>query len=152
MRMAEKNQTELFSALTGERGQEALQMLQRMERLKKLMGTSRPAELHVPKKKEEMQDIFCCSKNENMILAAIPFLDQEYQKEIYVLVRLMEMRRVLQGELLESREKTAESAAVRRRTLLETIQPFLPEKEKVQLQNCIRLMDMKVIMEQGDTK
>ena len=87
-----------------------------------------------------------------MILAAIPFLDQEYQKEIYVLVRLMEMRRVLQGELLESREKTAESAAVRRRTLLETIQPFLPEKEKVQLQNCIRLMDMKVIMEQGDTK
>lgn len=43
-----------------------------------------------------------------MISAAIPFLNREYQKELYLVVRLMELRRVMGSELLETRERQEE--------------------------------------------
>lgn len=102
--MAEQNSMEMLSALMGEQGQDAWQMLQRMERLKRLMGTAKPVAQAAPVEIKETGDIFARSKRENMISAAIPFLDREYQKEIYIIVRLMEMRRVLDGGLLEMRQ------------------------------------------------
>ena len=42
--MAEKDQMEMLSALMGEQGQDALQMMRRVERLKRLMGTAKMAE------------------------------------------------------------------------------------------------------------
>lgn len=150
--MAERKQIEMLSALMGEQGQDALQMMRRMERLKRLMGTTNPAEQIHPLPKPQKENVFSCSSHENMISAAIPFLDQEYQKEIYVLVRLMEMRRVLQGGLLESREKAEEPPAVRRRKLLGAIQPHLSSQEQERLQYLCRIMDMKAIMEQEGIK
>lgn len=150
--MAEKDNKEMLSALIGEQGQDALQMLQRMERLKKLMGSAKPAESHVLAKKENAGDIFSCSKKENMISAAIPFLDREYQKEIYVIVRLMEMRRVLEGEFLETRERQNDPPALRRQKLLQAIQPYLPEAERNQMETIIKMMTMKEIMGQEERK
>ncbi|MBQ9091583.1 MAG: hypothetical protein IJY52_04870 [Anaerotignum sp.] len=150
--MAEKNNLEMLSALMGEQGQDALQMMQRMERLKRLMGTAKPAEPPALKKKEEPGYLFSRSKQEDMISAAIPFLDQEYQKEIYVIVRLMEMRRVLQGGFLEVREKREESSALRRRKLLGAIQPYLPPEEQNQMATILKMMDMKEIMGQEERK
>lgn len=150
--MAERKQMEMFSALMGEQGQDALQMMRRMERLKRLIGTEKSAEqIHLLPKMQE-KNVFSCNSHESMISAAIPFLDQEYQKEIYVLVRLMEMRRVLQGGLLESREKAEEPPAVRRRKLLGAIQPHLSSREQERLQYLCRIMDMKAIMEQEGVK
>lgn len=147
--MEKQNNMELLSALTG--GQDALQMLRRMERLKRLMGTSQqPSAKPVSEKKEVQQGVFR-DRKENMISAAIPFLDREYQKELYVIVRLMEMRRVLTGELLEAREKE-EQPAIRRRKLLGAIQPYLQPEEKSQLETIVKIMDMKAIMEREDEK
>lgn len=144
--MAEKQNMEMLSALMGEQGQDALQMLQRMERLKKLMGTAKSTEPPTMVQKEASEDIFLRSKNEKMISAAIPFLDKEYQKEIYVIVRLMEMQRVLSGGVLETRERQEEPPTQRRQKLLRAIQPYLPEMERNQMETIMKMMAMKEIM------
>ena len=87
-----------------------------------------------------------------MISAAIPFLDQEYQREIYVIVRLMEMRRVLQGGFLEIREKQEEPSSLRRRKLLGAIQSYLPPEEQNQMATILKMMDMKELMGREEGK
>ena len=114
--MADKNGMELFSTLDG--GRDTIQMLQRMERLKKLMGTGEA------KQREERVEVrqegaFLRSRREDMLSAAIPFLDREYRKGLYIFVRMMEMRRVLGEGSLEARERQEEEhPSVRRQKML----------------------------------
>ena len=137
---------EMLTEMLGEKGQDALQMIRRMERLQRLMGTP---------KQENQTNIISVEKGsfrsdkEEMITAALPFLDREYQKEVYVMVRLMEMRRVLQGDLLELREKQELPAELRRRQMLGTIQPYLGQEERQQLEQIVKIMDVKTIMGKG---
>lgn len=138
-----KGGMEMLSALMGEQGKDALQMIRRMERLKRLMGTPVPAE-----EKTEEADLFARSRSESMISAAIPFLDQEYQKHLYVMVRLMEMRRVLSGDLLEIRGKQEEDIHLRRKKMLGAMRPYLGTGERQQLDTIMKMMDMRMIMEQ----
>lgn len=137
--MAEKEKMELLSAYMGEQGQDALQMMERMERLKRLMGTA--------KQPAPQEEVFCRSRREEMLSAAIPFLDLEYQKDLYVVVRLMEMGRVLHSNALEARGKEMGSPSLRRRKLLGAVQPYLSASEQKGMQSLLRLMDMKEIME-----
>ena len=150
--MAEQNSMEMLSALMGEQGQDAWQMLQRMERLKRLMGTAKPVAQAAPVEIKETGDIFARSKRENMISAAIPFLDREYQKEIYIIVRLMEMRRVLDGGLLEMRQKQEDPPALRRRNLLGAVQAYLPAEERNRMETILKMMDMRVMMGREELK
>ena len=138
----EEEKKEMLSNLLGKDGQEALKMMQRMERLQRLMG---PRELSPPVRREE-NDLFCRSRRENIITAAIPFLDREYQKGIYVAVRLMEMQRVLQGDFLEVRERQ-QPVPERRRALLGAIGPFLPEGERSRMETLLKMMEVKTAME-----
>ncbi len=150
--MEEKqNGMEMLSALMGERGADALQMLQRIERLKRLMGTpklSERGEQASAMKEGEGVGIFARNRNENMISAAIPFLDQEYQKNLYVVVRLMEMKRVLGEEWVESREKQGLSPKLRRRQMLSAVRPYLAQAEQNQLDTVMKMMELKEIVEQ----
>lgn len=92
------------------------------------------------------QDAQC---RENMILAAIPFLDWAYQKDLYVVVRLMQMRRMCEGGLLEARSKE-EAPHIRRQKMLEAILPCLPKQEQQQLDFICRMMRAKYILEQRE--
>lgn len=153
---AGSDRNRLLSDLTGEQGQDALRMLERMERLRRLMGNAAGPErqekpLPLPEKKEA-PPLFAGSVGENMIAAAIPFLDQEYQKDLYIIVRLMEMQRVFSGGLLEARGKQEEPAALRRRKMLRAVRPYLPAEEKRQLDMLIKAMDMKEILEREGGK
>lgn len=151
--MAEKqNGIEQLSAWMGEQGTDALQMLQRMERLKRLMGTPAPAEKSKQPAMREEQGIFARSRSENMISAAIPFLDWEYQKDIYVVVRLMEMQRILGEEWVEAREKQGLSPKLRRRQMLAAMRPYLAHTEQEQLDTILRILDIREIMELGGEK
>ena len=143
--MAEKGNMEMLSAVMGEQGKDALQMLQRMERLKKLMGTPQQTAPVL----QETTELFARNRQENMLSAAIPFLDRGVRKEMYILLRLMEMRRVLQGELLEVREKQEEPLPLRRRKLLGAVQGYLSEGERQQMETLLKMMDMKMIMEEA---
>lgn len=137
-------------------GQEALQMLERMERLKRLMGNTgerqeRQSATPVPLS-EKRETPFGGSVSENMITAAIPFLDQEYQKNLYLIVRLMEMRRVFSGEILEARSRREEPPSLRRRKMLRAIRPYLGTEERKRLDLLIKAMDMKEILEREGGK
>ena len=141
---------EMLSALLGAQGQDALKMLQRMERLKRLMGTPlpKPAESRT----EIQENSFGRNRNENMISAAIPFLDQEYQRDLYIMVRLMEMRRMLSGGLLEAREKQEQPPAHRRRQMLGAMRPYLSQEERSQLDTIVKVMELREIMGREERK
>ena len=108
--MAEQKQMEMLSALMGEEGQDAAKMLLRMQRLQRLLGA--PQDTALPPAPQEEADVFSRSRRENMISAAIPFLNREYQKEavekyvsqqergqVRLLLKMMDMKEILgQGE------------------------------------------------------
>ena len=142
--MAEKNGMEMLSALMGEQGQDALKMMQRVQRLQRLMGPAASQPPVPPAEKKEEGELFARNRNENMITAAIPFL--------YIVVRLMEMQRVLNGGLLEARERQEEPPRLRQRKMLRAVQEYLPPEERNQMQTILRMLDMKEIMEQEGLK
>ena len=152
--MAEMKQMELLSALMGEQGQDAMKMMQRMQRLQRLMGNppSEEAPKELPNETEEKPDIFSRSRRESMISAAIPFLNREYQRDLYIVVRLMEMRRVLNGAFLETRERQEEPPRLRQKKLLQAIGKYLPAQERRQMQMLLKMMDMKDILGQEEWK
>lgn len=151
--MAEKENGELLSTLLGEQGTDALQMLTRMERLKRLMGTPAPQEKSRAAAAPEEIGLLARNRHENMISAAIPFLDQEYQKDIYVVVRLMEMRRVLGEEWVEAREKQTLSPKMRRRQMLAAIRPYLAQPEQEQMAKLLKMLEIReIMMESGGTE
>lgn len=135
-----------------------MDMMQRLRRLQKLMQG--PENTQSTKQNSEMpkapqmpitkppvpQDAQC---TENMILAAIPFLDWAYQKDLYIVVRLMQMRRMCEGGLLEARSKE-EAPQIRRQKMLEAILPCLPKQEQQQLDFVCRMMRAKYILEQRE--
>lgn len=150
--MAEKNGMEMLSALMGEQGQDALKMMQRVQRLQRLMGPAASNPPVPPVEKKEEGELFARNRNENMITAAIPFLNREYQRDLYIVVRLMEMQRVLSGGLLEARERQEEPSRLRQRKMLRAVQEYLPPEERNQMQTILRMMDMKEIMEREGLK
>ena len=144
--MAEQKQMEMLSALMGEEGQDAAKMLLRMQRLQRLLGA--PQDTALPPAPQEEADVFSRSRRENMISAAIPFLNREYQKELYLVVRLMELRRVMGGELLETRERQEER--LRQRKLLQAVEKYVSQQERGQVRLLLKMMDMKEILGQGE--
>ena len=144
--MAEQKQMEMLSALMGEEGQDAAKMLLRMQRLQRLLGA--PQDTALPPAPQEEADVFSRSRRENMISAAIPFLNREYQKELYLVVRLMELRRVMGSELLETRERQEEP--LRQKKLLQAVEKYVSQQERGQVQLLLKMMDMKEILGQGE--
>lgn len=94
--------------------------------------------------------MFSRSRRENMISAAIPFLNREYQKELYLVVRLMELRRVMGSELLETRERQEEPLRLRQKKLLQAVEKYVSQQERGQVQLLLKMMDMKEILGQGE--
>ncbi len=126
-------------------GAEGLQMLRRAERLRRLMGSQPSAE-----PPEGEPSVFEETKNERMLFAAIPFLDQEYQKDLYVIVRLMQMRRVLESGVLEARSRSGQSAFQRRRNMLAAIRPCLSEEEGRSLELVLKVMEVRQILQKKE--
>lgn len=124
---------------------ELMNLAGRLERLRRLMGQDTPQEVSqsVPAMEEG-------EKQENMLMAAIPFLDQEYQRDLYVVVRLMEMRRMLTGGVLQARSRDTLPLSVRRRQMLSAIRPCLSQREQTRLDTLMRVMDAREILIQKE--
>lgn len=125
-------------------------LMERMERLRRLMGTAQPSVPPQEKKQEVLQEdsFFGTTTGEKIISAAIPFLDQEYQKDLYIAVRLMEMQRVLGSGMLEARSKKEEPPVKRRRKMLSAVRPCLPKGDRECLDTMLKIIDMRQILEQ----
>lgn len=125
---------------------ELMNLAGRLERLRRLMGQDMPQapQQSAPAVEEEGE------KQENMLMAAIPFLDQEYQRDLYVVVRLMEMRRMLTGGVLQARSRDTLPPSVRRRQMLSAIRPCLSQREQTRLDTLMRVMDAREILIQKE--
>lgn len=125
---------------------ELLGLAGRLERLRRLMGQDMPqtAQQPVPTSAEDGE------KQEKILMAAIPFLDQEYQRDLYVVVRLMEMRRMLTGGVLQARSRDTLPPSVRRRQMLSAIRPCLSQGEQTRLDTLMRVMDAREILIQKE--
>lgn len=146
--MAEQKQMEMLSALMGEEGQDAAKMLLRSRDCKGCWVRRRIRHCHLRRRRKRM--CFRAACRENMISAAIPFLNREYQKELYLVVRLMELRRVMGGELLETRERQEEPLRLRQRKLLQAVEKYVSQQERGQVRLLLKMMDMKEILGQGE--
>lgn len=125
---------------------ELMNLAGRLERLRRLMGQDmpQPVQQSAPAVEEEGE------KQEKMLMAAIPFLDQEYQRDLYVVVRLMEMRRMLTGGVLQARSRDTLPPSVRRRQMLSAIRPCLSQDEQTRLDTLMRVMDAREILIQKE--
>ena len=66
------------------------------------------------------------------------------------MVRLMELRRVMGGELLETRERQEEPLRLRQRKLLQAVEKYVSQQERGQVRLLLKMMDMKEILGQGE--
>ncbi|MFV0315215.1 MAG: hypothetical protein ACK5I7_08950, partial [Anaerotignum sp.] len=137
-------QMKLLSAMVGSDGSDAVQMFERIERLRRLFGNTqiqKPQDIEM-KEASAPESPFGSERGENILFSAIPFLDLEFQKNIFVIVRLMELRRVLEGTTLAAREKQDDPVS-RRHNMLRAVQPFLQPSERTQLDSMLKIMQMK---------
>ena len=128
------------------RNMELMNLAGRRERLRRVMGQDmrQCVQQTGPAMEEERE------KQEKMLMAAIPFLDQEYQRDLYVVVRLMEMRRMLTGGVLQARSRNTLPPSVRRRQMLSAIRPCLSQGEQARLDTLMRVMDAREILIQKE--
>lgn len=141
-------QMKLLTGMMGAEGNDAVQMIDRIERLRRLLGNAevqKQQDIQV-KENSALESPFGSTQGENILFAAIPFLDREFQKNIFVAVRFMELRRVLEGTKLEAREKQEDPPGIRRHKMLRAIQPYLATEDKKQLDTMIKIMEVKEIM------
>lgn len=118
-----------------------MQMMSRIRRLQKLTQSNTAQTEQAPVVVDGAE------KTERILLSAIPFLDVSYRKELYTAVHLMQIRRVLSGDVLEAREKEEIPPALRRRQMLAAIRPHLSKEEQGQMDQLIQIMDAKYMME-----
>lgn len=141
-------QMKLLSGMMGAEGSDALQMIERLQRLRRLFGnTEEQKSQDIQVKEASMPESpFGSTQGENILFSAIPFLDLEFQKNIFVVVRLMELRRVLEGTKLEAREKQ-EDPVFRRHKLLRAVRPFLATEEKNQIDTMLKIMEIRNVLD-----
>lgn len=137
---------------------ELLKMIETAKKMQQIFGEQQS--IHTEKKEpfsktknilsKEESKLFARTKEENMIYASIPFLDREYQKYLYVVVILLEMKRVLHEDwntALEARSRKKEDSKIRRKNLLQAVRPYLTNEERQKIDFVVKAMDIKNIME-----
>jgi len=146
---------ELFSKLLGQTPQEGFDLGKTMEMVQKIQGVmgllgslSTPKEGEKPMEDNEKGNLFAMSRPEKMVHAAIPFLDDEYQKNVFISLKLLEIQRVVgnQDTPLESRSKQEENPKKRRIQMLRAMQPYLEHGEKGQLDRLVKVMEVEDIL------
>ncbi|WMI81287.1 hypothetical protein [Anaerotignum sp. MB30-C6] len=140
-------QMKLLSGMMGAEGSDALRMMERIDRLRRLFGNTETQKSQEIQTNEASvpESPFGSDRGENILFSAIPFLDLEFQKNIFVIARLMELRRVLDGTKLEVRERQ-EDPAFRRHNMLRAVRPFLKTEEKAQIDSMLKIMEVKDIL------
>ncbi len=145
------DQMKLLSTMMGADGSDALRMMEKIDRLRRLFGSAeeqKPQDIQV-KESTLPESPFGTTQGENILFSAIPFLDMEFQKNIFVIARFMELRRVLEGTKLETREKQ-EDPTYRRHNMLRAVRPFLPAQDKMQIDTMLKIMEIRDIMDRKE--
>lgn len=139
----------LLKGLMGEEGAQAVEMMQRVERLRRIMGNSQTVQAQEAKT-DEMFGGSEISAQEKIIHAALPYVDRGFQREMYFLSRMLEMQRMMRSGGIEAREETPQADAEERRSnMLQAIRPFLREQEQGQIDMMMKVIQIRRIMDGG---
>ena len=146
---------EMFSKLLGQTPQEGFDLEKTMEMVQKIQkimglfgGVSTTKEGGGTMELEEEGTLFAMSRPEKMIHVAIPFLDQEYQKNVFIALKLLEIQNAMktQETVLESRSKSDDNPKKRRIQMLRALQPYLEQGERGQLDQLVKVMEVEDIL------
>ncbi len=139
------SQQALLGQLLGGQNGDPQAIMQRVQRMSKLFNNSSSTPQNadaMPTKTRQGKGI------EHILHAALPYLDTPYQKHMFMMSKLFEMQRVIgqreEDVIMETREK-AENPAERRMEMLKAIQPFLQDGEREQLNQMMRMVQMREI-------
>jgi len=152
--MDNNNRMQLMKGLIGEEGAQALEMMQRMEQLRQMLGTPQDVK-SVQQEKSDMMFLGdgTVGTQEKMLSAALPYLDKAYRKDIYLLGRILELRRVMSGAgILETREgaqEEEEDAYIRQNKLLQAIRPHLSAQDQGKVDMLVKMMQVREMMHSG---
>ena len=85
------------------------------------------------------------SEEINILKASIPFINREYQRDLFVIVKLMEIK---DGDkTIVMQEKNGQENMYKRRTeLLKAVRPYLKSEEKEQADIILKAMQIKALM------
>ncbi len=134
--MAEENRQDMSADKT----------VKQLQQIAKLLQNTEPSDAY----KNALPAGSSAPRTEEMLRAAIPFLDREYQKNISVMVLVMEASRILSQGTLQARSRQDRPPLVRRKQLLEAIRPYLSETEKQQADGMMRILKMREIWERSE--
>ena len=131
-----------------------MQMMETMKKVNTIFNMfNTPNNSKEEKRYEEPKnDIFSASKNAQVINAAIPFLDKEYQKGLSVSLKVMEMQKILSSSNNITAQNRNESIDIneRRKKMLKALKPYLSVEEQNDVDIVIRAMEMKSFFEGGN--
>ena len=120
-----------------------LSAMKKVEKIKAFMDSQAKVDEAKPiaQKSDNIYD------SNKFIYASIPFLNEEYQRSIYIVVKLMELKRVFDMPVISIQSKTSQKSSFeRRRELLNTIREYIPKEDATKLDNILRFMEMRRLM------
>ena len=131
-----------------------LSAVEKAKKLQTLLHLLQPPKAEITISKAPETNPFLPPKEMKIINAALPYLDQNNQKTLYLLLKLLEIRQIqTMPNILES--QSAEKSARRKesREMLIAVKPYLNQKEQNEVDIILKLIEMKKLMEsmKGDS-
>lgn len=129
---------------------EVVKLMKAMQPPQALSKVRAPFEVKAPRQEQPDPDFYDAPIHTpalRTIKAAIPHLDYRYQKNLGVMVKLIEIQRLL--EMYNERIVASECQGGNnwRRDMLQAIHPHVPEEKQNMLELLIKMIDIKEILE-----
>lgn len=152
-----------FNMGGGENAVDAMAMMNRMERLNKLMGSNENSN-GVKDKSEVNRDEGSNNKNfrdfklADIMYAGLPFVDEPFRKNIFQITKIMEVQNILSRKeediILMAREKqggdNSDNYQDNRLNMLNAIKPFLDTSSKNQIDMMMKVMSISTMVGNND--
>lgn len=130
----------------GPQTEEILAMMEMAENLRPLFMQDAQEETEKETAKA-LPEPFTPTREVRLLRAAMPFLDNQYQKTIYVLTKAMEIRQAGEQKTLQiASEEGGKRSKGKPAALLRAIQPYLLEHEQRQVESILKLYKMREMM------
>src|SRR5699024_3113110 len=99
------------------------------------------------KKQEEVHNEINTDDKNNFIYAAIPFLNEEYQKSIYIAVKLIELKKAFDMPVISIQSKTVQKSSYeRKKELLSVIKKYMSKEEAAKIDSILKFIEMRKLI------
>ena len=99
------------------------------------------------KKQEEVHNEINIDDKNNFIYAAIPFLNEEYQKSIYIAVKLIELKKACDMPVISIQSKTVQKSSYeRKKELLSVIKKYMSKEEAAKIDSILKFIEMRKLI------